>query len=236
MLPRLIVSLLLLAPLAPARAGLLREALAEAKTAAAAGRLEQDALARREHDERLKRTLAELTARSCAAPGDVTQNELDVLRLPRAENLALSPWPEGIADCAEVYLYLAGNGRDAAALARLSMPPSPSLPIPPAAAPVSGAPVVLFAQTLPHAMEFARVACHAPALARVGPALTRPREGILFLPSDDRAAAGLEAGLGVCERLLFRRLIGVLRHGHPGKIDSAWIKARVEEYTPKPRA
>lgn len=235
MLPRLIFSLLVLAPLAPARAGMLREAMAEAKTAAAAGRLELEALACREHDERLKKSLAALTARSCAAPGAVTQKELNALPRPRSENLALSPWPAGIADCAEVYLYLAGNGRDAARVARLSTPPEASRPLPPGAAPARGVASVLFVQLLPQAKEFAKFACQAPALARIGTSLSRPRAGILFLTSDDRTAAGLEAGLGNCERLLFRRLIGVIRHGNPEKIDSAWIKARVEEYTPKPR-
>lgn len=228
----LLFSLLLLA--APVRAGMLREAMAEARMTAAAGRLELDALACREHDERLKKSLAALTARSCAAPGAVTQKELNALPRPRSENLALSPWPAGIAGCAEVYLYLAGNGRDAARVRVLSTPPSPSLPLPPDSTPVHGTPVVMFAQVLPHAVGFAKSACQAPALARVGPALTRSRDGILFLASDDRTAARLENGLGVCARLLFRRMVGVLRHGHPEKIDSAWIKARVEEYTPKP--
>lgn len=231
---RVLVSLLLLAPLSPARAGLLREAMAEARTMAAAGRAEQSALSCREHDERLKRSLAALTARSCGAPGAVTQKELDALPRPRTENLALSPWPAGIADCAEVYLYLAGNGRDAARVRDLSTPPSPSLPLPPDRSPAHGTPVVMFAQVLPHAVEFAKFACQAPAQARVGPALTRSRDGILFLASDDLAAARLEAGLPVCARFLFRRMVGVLRHGNPEKIDSAWIKARVEEYTPKP--
>lgn len=231
---RLLVSLLLLA--APARAGMLREAMAEARMTTAAGRLELEALACREHDERLKKALAALTARSCAAPGAVTQKELNALARPRAENLALSPLPEGIADCAEVYLYLAGNGRDAARVARLSTPPEASLPLPPGKAPAAGTPVILFAQLLPQAKEFSKFACQAPALARIGASLSRPRDGILFLTSDDRTAAGLEGGLGICDRLLFRRLIGVIRHGNPEKIDSAWIKARVEEYTPKPGA
>lgn len=227
-------SLLLIA--APVRAGMLREAMAEARMTAAAGRVELEALACREHDERLKKSLAALTARSCAAPGAVTQKELDALPRPRSGNLALSPWPAGIADCAGVYLYLAGNGRDAAAISRLSTPPTAALPLPPGKAPASGTPVVLFAQLLPQAKEFSKSACRAPASARIGASLARPRDGILFLASDDRTAAGLETGLGVCDRLLFRRLIGVIRHGYPEKIDSVWIKARVEEYTPKTAA
>ena len=233
MKPHLIAWGALISLLAPAHAGMLREAMAEARTAAAAGRAVQEDISGRDHDARLKKDLADATRRSCEAPGSVSQAELDSLGLPRAENLAVTPWPEGAADCPHVYLYLAANGRDARALQTLSAP-TPDASAPAGATPVLGAPAILFSGTFPKVKSLAVAACKAPEQARVDPELTRPRESFLFLPSDDREAARAAAGLGACEGRMFHRLIGVIRYGNPGKITGAWLKERAAEYTPAP--
>lgn len=235
MRPIMILSLLVPAAFAPAHAGMLREAMAEARTTAAAGRVVQEAIAGRDHDERLKKALAETTRRSCEAPGSVTQADLDALALPSAGNLAATPWPEGVADCPHVYLYLAGNGRDARALKTLSSP-APDASAPEGATPVRGAPTTPFSGLFPKVKALAVAACKAPEQARVDPALTGPRESLLFLPSDDRDAAREAAGLGACEGKMFQRLVGVIRYGNPGKITAAWLKERAAEYTPAPAA
>lgn len=233
MRPTVILSLLVLAASAPARAGMLREAMAEARATTAAGRAVQEDLSARDHDERLKKALADATRRSCEAPGSVSQAELDALPLPRAENLALTPWPDGAADCPHVYLYLAANGRDARALKTLSTP-TPDASAPAGATPVRGTPTTLFSGTFPKVKALAVAACKAPEQARVDPELTRPRESFLFLPSDDREAARAAAGLGACEGKMFRRLVAVIRYGEPGKITAAWLKERAAEFTPAP--
>ncbi|MBI2789406.1 MAG: hypothetical protein HYX59_12045 [Elusimicrobia bacterium] len=219
--------------LTPARAGMLREAMAEARAAAASGRVVQEDISARDHDERLKKALADATRRSCEAPGSVSQAELDALPLPRAGNLVETAWPAGAADCAHVYLYLAANGRDARTLKALSSP-TPDASAPAAPTPVWGTPAILFSGTFPKVKALAVAACKAPEQARVDPELTRPRESFLFLPSDDREAARAAAGLGACERKMFQRLIGVIRYGDPGKITGAWLKERAAEYTPAP--
>lgn len=230
---RPILVLLVLAASAPADAGMLREAMAEARATTAAGRAVQEDISGRDHDARLKKALADATRRSCETPGSVSQAELDALGLPRAENLAMTPWPEGAADCPHVYLYLAANGRDARALKALSTP-TPDASAPEDGTPVRGAPATLFSGTFPKVKALAVAACKAPELARVDPELTRPRESFLFLPSDDREAARAAAGLGACEGKMFHRLIGVIRYGNPGKITAAWLKERAAEYTPAP--
>lgn len=229
----MILSLLVPAAFAPAQAGMLREAMAEARATTAAGRAVQEDIAGRDRDERLKKTLADATRRSCEAPGSVSQAELDALPLPSAGNLAATPWPEGVTDCPHVYLYLAGNGRDARTLKTLSAP-APDASAPGGPAPVRGAPARLFSGTFPKVKALAVAACKAPEQARVDPELTRPRESLLFLPSDDRDAAREAAGLGACEGKMFHRLIGVMRYGNPGKITAAWLKERAAEYTPAP--
>jgi len=233
MRPIMILSLLVAAGSAPARAGTLREAMAEARATAAAGRAVQEDIAGRDHDERLKKALADAARRSCEAPGSVSQAELDALPLPRAGNLVESPWPAVSADCGHVYLYLAANGRDARALKTLSSP-TPDASAPADATPVRGTPAILFSGTFPKVKALAVAACKAPDQARVDPELTRPRGSFLFLPSDDRDAAREAAGLGACEGKMFRRLIGVIRYGNPGKITPAWLKERAAEYAPAP--
>lgn len=233
MRPIMILTLLAAAASAPARAGMLREAMAEARATAAAGRAVQEDLSGRDHDERLKKALAEAARRSCEAPGSVSQAELDALPLPRARNLVETPWPAVAADCADVYRYLAGNGRDARALRTLSSP-APDASAPADATPVRGTPTVLFSSAFPKVKSLAVDACKAPEQARVDPELTRPREGFLFLPSDGREAARAAAGLGACEGRMFHRLIGVIRYGDPAKITAAWLKERAAEYTPAP--
>ncbi len=231
MRPIMILSLLVAASLTPARAGMLREAMAEARATTAAGRAVQEDLSARDLDERLKKALADATRRSCEAPGSVSQAELDALPLPRAGNLVETAWPAGAADCAHVYLYLAANGRDARTLKTLSSP-MPDASAPAAPTPVRGTPAILFSGTFPKVKALAAAACKAPEEARVDPELTRPRESFLFLPSDDREAARAAAGLGACERKMFLRLVGVLRYGDPGKITAAWLKERAAEYAP----
>lgn len=229
----MILSLLAAAGSAPARAVMLREAMAEARATTAEGRAVQEALSDRDHDERLKKDLADAARRSCEAPGSVLQAELDALRLPRAGNLVMSAWPAVPDGCGHVYQYLAGNGRDARTLRALSAP-APDASVPPDAGPYRGTPAVLFSSTFPKVRALAAAACAAPEQARVDPELTRPRESFVFLASDDREAARAAAGLGACGTRMFHRLIGVMRHGDPTKITAAWLKERAAEFTPAP--
>jgi hypothetical protein len=232
---RLAAAFLLLAPNAPAGESLLRDAMAAARTAAAGAGSAQDEIAGRDHDERLKAALAALTRRSCEAPGSVAQAELDGLAKPYAGDFAATGVPAEAGDCAHVYLYLAGGGRDEKTLRWLSTPPQAS-PAVPDAAPAAGVDTVPFAQLLPKVREFAALACAAPDRARLDPELLRPRENILFLASDDRLAARLESGLGICGRPMFHRIIGVIRHGNPRAVNGKWLKERVDEYVPRPAA
>lgn len=211
---------------------LLQKQIAAAQKEAAAQRRKQEEIAHREHDERLKITLADLARRACEYPGSVSQSDLDELPLPYSENLAATAAPAAAASCSHVYLYLAGNGRDARTVSTMVSPPNLGAPIPQDVPSDSGTQVISFEQMLPRVRDFAMSACRSPGQARLDDGLKRPQEGILFLPSDDDSARRLETGLGECERLLFRRMIGVIRFGNPRAITDQWIADRVREYSP----
>lgn len=94
-----------------------------------------------------------------------------------------------------------------------------------------GVSVTSFLSMLPEVKDFAVESCRWPGQIVPTEAITRPYENIHFSPPvDDPEADRLSAGLGNCERRLFRRLIEVIRLGRGRGITLQWIKDTVRSY------
>lgn len=91
-----------------------------------------------------------------------------------------------------------------------------------------------FATMLPNVRDFAVASCLSPGRIRLTEDITRPYESILFLPSDHQVVDRLEAGLGECERLLFRKLVAVIRQGGGPNVTRLWVEETARYYTPAP--
>lgn len=91
-----------------------------------------------------------------------------------------------------------------------------------------------FAIMLPNVKDFAVASCRSPGRIRLTEDITRPYETILFLPSDYQTVDRLEAGLGECERLLFRKLVEVIRQGRGPNVTQLWVEETARYYTPAP--
>jgi hypothetical protein len=193
------------------------------------------------HDERLRRTKADMARRSCANPGSVTQAELDALPDPYNTDFADSP-PGGLDRCAYmVYLNL-GRGADAEKIRLESIPlvpidvrppPQPMVarPIPPSQA-IRVNPKIPFASSFPRLKDLAVTACASPSQASLQPDAILPFSEISFAGDyDDHRAASLSAGLADCPRKLFYELIATIRSGKGEKIDTQWVRNRANVYS-----
>ncbi|MBI2788835.1 MAG: hypothetical protein HYX59_09155 [Elusimicrobia bacterium] len=97
-----------------------------------------------------------------------------------------------------------------------------------------GQKTIVFAIMLPNVKDFAVASCRNPGQIRLTEDITRPYESILFLPSDYQVVDRLEAGLGECERRLFRKLVEVMRQGGGRNVTRLWVEEAVRYYTPAP--
>ncbi len=193
----------------------------------------------KDHDERLRDTLVDLTNRSCANPGSVTQAELNGLPRPHHKyfylmDTATERLPDGL-NCPFAYLYLARGGMDAEEVAGLSTTPVAAQPIPqgPAVVPVRPTPPPPFSTVLPQFKEFAMKACRDPEQVQLYYYLYRPYD-LSYREYDDHLAGDLSNGLADCPRNLLHELISTIRAGGYGRIDRQWIRDKVAAYSRSP--
>ncbi|MEQ1919191.1 MAG: hypothetical protein ABL955_08335 [Elusimicrobiota bacterium] len=217
--------------------------VAQAHAQAARARREQEtresttqAESQRNHDERLRNRLINIAKRSCADPGSVSQTELDSLPAPYNKSSMDLKTGELSGFCDTVYLMLV-RGTNAEALRRESTPtamPVPAQPIQPSPY-VPIIPKTPFSTVLPGLRNHAVYACSSSGEVPIDSDLTNPNHSFTFWKEmDDKAADKLAAGLGDCERRLFRELIRAIRDGYGNRISSGWVKEMVEEYRPRP--
>lgn len=188
----------------------------------------------RDHDERLKRTLAELAVRSCSIPGSVSQTELNSLPKPHDPDY-LAVMPDGLGECGgQIYIYLR-VGANAEFIKNASMVRVPQ-PIeqPPRAVPAAPSIPPAFSDILPRLREFAVAACRAPEQVLIEPYAFR--FGRSDRNRDDLIAAQLAGGLDACSSRVFHQLIGTIRDGDYGRIDREWIRSRVAAASRQPGA
>lgn len=208
---------------------------AEARKLVEAARA-QKAIAERDHDERLRYTLADMARRSCADPGSVTQAELDGLPEPYGKNF-LDALPGGLGECSLMVYMSLGRGANAEDIRRkssLSTPEAaPQVPPPhqairsfPQPTPVRSAPPQLLSTALPRFKEFATAACRAPEQVALEYFLLQPYDRS-DARRDDYVAKELSAGMSGCSLRLFNALLATIRAGENGRIDRAWIRNMV---------
>lgn len=195
-----------------------------AREEAASQRRAQDEIAHRDHDARLKTTIADLALRSCANPGSVTQAELDVLPRPYNENFHYGNLPSGLegADgtgyCTEPFTYMAmGAGRrlDAEEVKRLSTPivAVQPVPVPRAPAPIQSVPIRTNSTTILAIRYVSQQACATPP---------QPFDRELaWIPWSEfrhvTDAQAQERGLSACALRVYRRLVDFGQSWQPGQ-------------------
>lgn len=192
---------------------------------------DQIKIVQREHDDRLRETVKQLAWRSCSSPGEVTQEELAKLPKPHKGDYWMTGGPE---ECHGVYAYIAQGGTDADVLKAKSLPPQAVRPNIPARPVVARTP---FWPVLPRLQKYAVEACRSSGPVPIDTSLTQPRPPFTFSRDiDDRTATELSAGLGNCERQLFRRLIEVIRSGQGDRITAQWVQETAAGYRTTPGA
>lgn len=214
----------------------LDEAVVEARELVAQAR-QQVKTAQRDHDARLRNTLAEMAIRSCANPGSITQGELDRLPAPYGRDF-MDTLPGGLGECSlMVYMSLGreANAEDIRRKSTLSTPeaapqvPPPHQairPFPQQPTPVRSAPPPPLSTALPRFKEFATAACRAPEQVALEYFLLQPYDRS-DARRDDYVAKELSAGMSGCSLRLFNALLATIRAGENGRIDRAWIRSMV---------
>lgn len=183
----------------------------------------QIVIAKRDHDERLKREWTALGRRSCDSAGSVSQGELDALpRLHKreiADNVKLMT-----GTCYDRAYWLLYTGGDAEALNKLSKPISVVNPYPRLVPrPVEVVVRTTFASKLEDLKMYAEIACKYQGRIALDKNLFVPSLPYLFSPKDEAAASSLMAGLGRCESHVFRRLFTVLQDERGHQITGQWL-------------
>lgn len=200
----------------------------------------QIAIAQRDHDDRLRRTILAMTRRSCANPGSVTQSELNSLTSPHHwDFLNQDALPLDNRKCFEVYFYIGRGGRDADEIRSMSAPTlvplDPRIPRPVPAQPVAA---TLFAKTLPALRAFAISACRAPAQAspvflNLGEAFYKSLSG--RDAQNDSDVAYHRNGLTGCSDKLFHLLTVMVRDRTYWKVGNRdWIRDTVASFSGGP--
>lgn len=225
---------------------LLRQRMYEAQATAAAQVREQLEIAHRDHDERLKNTLVDLVQRSCADPGSITQSELDSLAAPFRENFfyvnpATGELPEGLGNCASLYISLGRGARlDAEEVRRQSVAISPDQvarqPVPIVAVPAVPQPNPPFSTILASLKEFSVTACREPERVELDSFLFRLYDHS-YRDYDDNIAKDLAVNLDQCSRRLFYQMIGIIRARELRQlsaIDRHWIRTTVASFLKVP--
>ena len=201
-------------------------------------------IAEADHDKRLRNTLSILTDRSCANPGSVSQSELDGLPKPhRKDFLSAGAVPLDQRECMKVYFYLGEGGSDAEEVRRLSTPREKAVELYPTrpGQPGGAAPVrphtPFSSAALPGLKDYAETACRSTSQVPIDKSLTQPYYPFSFdKETDDQAADSLSAGLGNCERQLFRRMIERIRSGEGAQISAQWAQEAAAGYRAVPPA
>lgn len=199
--------------------------------------------ARRDHDERLRRTLIEMAQRSCADPGSVTQAELDALPDPYQEDFKTSQGtPRGLDVCAYMVFLELGRGVSSEKIRAKATPSQPAdiraIPPGPQGArairePVAAVATVPFNSVFPRLKDLAVTACASPAQVSVDAGMFRRSAPVYYSRSaDDAIAASLSTGLGDCPRQLFYTLIETLRAGQESIITDQWVRSMAAVYSP----
>ena len=228
---------------------LLLQTMREARESAAKQKELAEQANHRDHDDRLKDTLAAMARKSCANPGSVTQADLDGLPKPYDVNYLHTDYPSGLDNCAtSVYTGLLYGG-DAEEIRSKSIPVAaavyppevkpvdarlglkPSYDITPAPVAVSAKVQPQFWMSLPFLKDLSVKACGTADEVPFDKTLTAPRTPFEFSQkSEDIVAERLSAGLGECENRLFARLILEVRRGNGGDITGPWIRAIAAKY------
>lgn len=192
--------------------------------------------AKRIHDAELLSTLLEIAARSCSNPGSVGQVELNNIPQPLTWDFGLV-LPEQITDnCVLAHFHAMANRlKDRKRLWAGDLGSRPKQVVSPVATvpsqgPADISPAIPFAAMLPGVRNLAANACHSPGSASMRGLI--PSLRIFFSPDDEDAVNGLLAGMGDCERALFKRLVSLIRSGQGGAIDDEWIRKFVESTRP----
>lgn len=232
--------------ISPGDEALLQKMMAAAQANARSRAGEQLKIAHRDHDERLKNTLIDLVQRSCANPGSITQSELDSLPTPFRENFfyvnpATGELPEGLGNCAALYISLGKGARlDAEEVRRQSAAISPDQvarqPVPVVAVPAATQPPPPFSTVLASLKEFSVTACREPERVELDSFLFRLYDHS-YRNYDDNLAKDLAINLDQCSRRLFFQMIGIIRAREPRQlsaIDRQWIRTTVAAFLKVP--
>ncbi len=199
-------------------------------------------IANKDHDARLRITLLDIALRSCDGPGTISQSELNGIPQPHSPFFANdAPRPEGLEECAQVYDYLAGGGRDNAELRRVSVRPAVPAEIRPYVPPAPATPAAPlniqfpFSGSLPRFKDYAVAACGTLDKVPVNTRLTLPSYPYRFESDRDTLIVNeLSANLGQCERQLFGLLIDYIRSGRGSEITAEWSQAAAARFRPAP--
>lgn len=194
---------------------------------------------RRAYDNRVKAIMAEMARRSCANPGSVSQEELDLLpelHVPAQE----SSIPAGL-DGRSVMVYLSlGPGVNATSIRDLSIPIEPikvqaQRPGPKAVQPVPPSP---FALALPRLQAFAIQSCRAPGSVEpvvldINDSFFKANGGFDWIINS--SIEYYRVGLSGCSLQLYDKLIEQIKNRTYGAVvTSDWVRRMVAPYSPPP--
>jgi hypothetical protein len=197
-------------------------------------------IAQLDHDQRLMRTMFELTERSCNNPGSVTQAELDALARPHNVNFWMTATP---SRCYEAYSYLGQGGLEAAAFRNLSAPLVVIRPVEPVPAVGQGPQSPFARQSTPPVLSsafpdletFAAAACRDPEHVMIDVSyrgfLGRKYDVSNKIYDEDLAKQTVSR-LGGCAGAVFNLLFGRIRAGQALWIDRNWVRTVVAASAP----
>ena len=190
---------------------------------------EQKAIARRDHDERLKNARVDLARRFCAAPGSISQAELDALPKPYARD---DDVPPDLRGCEETIYSAISRGVKADALIyQIPVPLQGVRPSPP----VEIVARIPFSSNLTDLSGLSERACSSAGRVEGAERLVNPRNPYFFRREvDDEKIDELSARLDDCSRRLFHKLVETIRAGQGAAVTGRWLRDRVNDYSSRP--